>query len=225
MIPIGDNRVKVSAPILTWTLIALNCIVYLWDRQGHLFGGNFVFADLAIRNREVIEALRSEDRFALTTLFTAMFLHGSLLHLLGNMLFLLVFGSSVEAALGPWRYTLYYLFWGVVAALAQIWVDPSSVVPTVGASGAIGGVLGAYFLLFPASKIEILIPILAFLSFEVSAWIVLGLWFLYQIFIPQEGVANWAHAGGFLAGMVTVLIMGGRAAILKGREREFEYEF
>jgi membrane associated rhomboid family serine protease len=83
-------------------------------------------------------------------------------------------------------------------------------------------VLGAYFLIFPASKVEILVPILAFLSFELSAWIVLGLWFLYQIFIPQDGVANWAHVGGFLAGMITVLVMGGRSTILKGREREFE---
>ncbi len=223
MIPIGDNRVRRTVPVVTWTLVALNAIIFLWDRQGHLFGGNVVFADLVMRPKEVVDALhRGYDHFPIATIFTAMFLHGNLLHIVGNMIFLLVFGSSVEAAVGPGRYALYYLFWGVIAAATHIYIDPTSAIPTLGASGAIGGVLGAYFLLFPASKVEILVPVLAFLSFELRAWIVLGAWFLYQIFIPQDGVATWAHAGGFLAGMVTVLIMGGRAAVLKGREAEFE---
>ncbi len=223
MIPIGDNRIKRTIPAVTWTLVALNVIIFLWDRQGHLFGGNIVFADLVMRPREVVAAFyHGQDHFPLTTIFTAMFLHGNLLHVTGNMIFLLVFGSSVEAAVGSWRYAIYYLFWGVFAAATHIYIDPTSTIPTLGASGAIGGVLGAYFLIFPASKVEILVPILAFLSFELSAWIVLGLWFLYQIFVPQDGVANWAHVGGFLAGMITVLVMGGRSTILKGREREFE---
>jgi membrane associated rhomboid family serine protease len=98
-------------------------------------------------------------------------------------------------------------------------------VPVLGASGAIGGVLGCYFLLFPGNRIEIFVPLLLFLTFELPAWILLGLWFVYQIAIPQQGVANWAHAGGFLAGMLTVLIVGGRQAILRGRESEFEYDF
>jgi len=226
MIPIGDNRVRKTVPVVTWTLIALNVIIFLWDRQGHVFGGSVVFADLVMRPNEVVDSLkRGFDHFPLATVFTAMFLHGNLVHLIGNMIFLMVFGASVEAAVGAGRYGLYYLFWGVVATATHIFVDPTSTVPTLGASGAIGGVLGAYFLLFPASKVEILVPVLAFLSFEVSAWIVLGLWFLYQIFMPQEGVANWAHAGGFLAGMLTVLIMGGRAAVLKGRELEFADEY
>jgi membrane associated rhomboid family serine protease len=177
-----------------------------------------------MRPNEVVAALsgRSTDHFPLVTIFTSIFLHGSVWHLVGNMLFLLVFGIGVETALGPARYALYYLFWGVVAAAAHIYVDPTSTVPTLGASGAIGGVLGCYFLLFPGNKIEIFVPVLAFISFMVSAWVVLGLWFLYQIFIPQNGVANWAHAGGFLAGMLTVLIMGGRSAVLKGKEASFE---
>lgn len=224
MIPIGDNRVRQRVPLVTWTLIAINALIFLWDRNGHLFGGSVTFADLAMRPHEVLLALKGGDRFSLVTVFTSMFLHGSLIHIVGNMVFLLVFGPAVETAIGAWRYALYYLAWGFVATAAHIFVDPASNIPTLGASGAIGGVLGAYFLLFPASKVEILIPLLAFLSFEVAAWIVLGLWFAYQIFIPQEGVANWAHAGGFLAGMVTVLVMGGRAKLLKGREGEFEDE-
>jgi membrane associated rhomboid family serine protease len=91
---------------------------------------------------------------------------------------------------------------------------PTSNVPTIGASGAIGGVLGAYFLMFPTSRIKILVPILL-QAFQVSAWILLGLWFLWQILIPQAGIANWAHAGGFLAGMLTVLVMRSRRAVFQ----------
>lgn len=224
MFPIRDNALRQGLPIVTWTLAFLNVAIFLWDRQGHLFGQSIVFADLTMRPRSVVMAVMGAgDRFALVTVFTSMFLHANIGHIVGNMIFLLVFGAGIEEAIGGLRFALYYLAWGVVAASAQIWVDPHSIVPTLGASGAIGGILGSYFLLFPGNKIEIVIPILAFLSFEVSAWILLGLWFLYQIFLPQDGVANWAHAGGFLAGMMTVLIMGGRSTILKDRPAEFDY--
>lgn len=210
--------------MVTWALILLNVAIYLWDRQGSLLGPNVVFADLTMRPHEVIEAIRGYgDRFPLVTIFTSMFLHANLMHIAGNMLFLMVFGAGVEEAIGSVRYALYYLAWGVAAAAAQIYVDPGSTVQTLGASGAIGGVLGAYFFLFPGNKIEILLPILAFWSIEVSAWVLLGLWFLWQIFAPQEGVANWAHIGGFLAGMLTVLILGGRTAVLAGRYNEYDF--
>jgi membrane associated rhomboid family serine protease len=226
MIPIRDNQISRNVPLVTWTLIALNCLIFLWDRQWHLFGDSQTFAGLVMRPNEVVAAVKrtSGDSFPLVTVFTSMFLHGNMWHLVGNMLFLLVFGINVEAALGAARYSLYYLFWGIVAAMAHIYVEPASSIPTLGASGAIGGVLGCYFLLFPGNKIEFVVPILAFISFMVSAWVVLGLWFLYQIFVPQNGVANWAHAGGFLAGMLTVLIMGGRAVVLRGKENEFELD-
>lgn len=226
MIPIRDNRVTTSAPVVTLTLIALNVIVFLWDRHGHLTAPSTTFADLAMRPRDVVEAAKlPSPGFALVTVLTSMFMHGNLVHIVGNMLFLLVFGPAIEAALGSPRYALYYLSWGVVAAATHIFVGPQSQVPVVGASGAIGGVLGAYFLLFPGNKIELFVPILVFLTFELPAWVLLGLWFVYQIAVPQQGVANWAHAGGFLAGMLTVLVMGGRAAILRGREHEFEYDY
>ncbi len=223
MIPIRDNQKGLALPVVTYTLIGLNILIYLWDRQLSLFGQSVTFADLGMRPRDVVDALtmQSADRFPLVTIFTAMFLHGSLVHLVGNLLYLVVFGTSVEAALGGWRYALYYLFWGMVASAAQIFVDPASAVPTIGASGAIGGVLGAYFLLFPTNKIEIIIPFMP-IPFVVSAWVLLGTWFLYQLLIKQPGVATWAHAGGFMAGMATVLIMGGRSTVLKGREKEFE---
>lgn len=214
MVPVRADRKSENLPLVTYTLIALNIIVFLWDRQGHLFAGNLNFADLAMQPRLVVHAIRSADKLPLITVFTSMFLHANLTHLFGNMLFLWVFGTAIENALGPVRFTIYYLAWGIFAAFTDIWVAPGSITPTLGASGAIGGVLGSYFLLFPSSKIEIIVPILAFLAFEVSAWILLGFWFLYQIFAPQEGVANWAHVGGFLAGMITVLILGGRRAVL-----------
>jgi membrane associated rhomboid family serine protease len=215
VIPLRTDRLHKGAPAVTWALVMLNVLIYVWDREGRVFGSSVVFADLAMRPREVLAAIngQAENNLPLVTIFTSMFLHGSLWHLLGNLVFLIVFGRAVEDAIGSTRFTIYYLFWGVAAALAQSYVMPYSSVPMLGASGAIGGVLGAYLLLFPNSEIEILVPILL-QSFDVKAWVLLGLWFVWQIVIPQEGVANWAHAGGFLAGMVTILVMGGRRAIL-----------
>ena len=222
MIPLRDNQKRESVPLVTYTLVALNLIVYLWDRQGHVVGNSVVFADLAMRPNEVVGSLRSiyhfepgAYMFPIVTPFTSMFLHGGFTHILGNMIFLIVFGAGVEEGIGSVRYALYYLAWGLAAAFTQVYVDPSSPVPTLGASGAIGGVLGAYFLLFPGNKIQVYVPMFLILSFEISAWVLLGMWFIWQILVPVPGVANWAHAGGFLAGMLTVLVMGGRSAILK----------
>ena len=225
MIPLRDNQINPRTHLVTWTLVALNVLIYLWDRGGHIGGPSIVFADLAMRPADVIDTLRGGDPFSIVTVFTSMFLHGSTMHLVGNMLFLATFGHSVENALGPLRYALYYLFWGVVAGAAHIYVHPGSPVPTVGASGAIGGVLGAYFLLFPSNKVEVWVPLLAFITLVLSAWVLLGVWFLWQILFPQTGVANWAHVGGFMAGMATVLVMGGRERVLRGRTLEIDHEF
>jgi len=225
VIPLGDDQVKTRAPLVVWTLIGLNVLIYLWDRHGSLFGPSITFADLTMTPHEVVQAMRGQgDVFALATIFTSMFLHASLMHIVGNMIFLAVFGAAVEEALGSVRFAFYYLAWGVAAAAAQIWVDPNTLIPTLGASGAIGGVMGAYLLMFPTSKIEIYVPILVFLSFEVSAWVLLGLWFIYQIWAPQQGVANWAHVGGFLAGMLTVLVLGGSQNILKNRPVSYPHQ-
>lgn len=217
MIPIRDNLESRERPILTWTLIGLNILVFLWDREWSFFGQNIVFVDLAMRPQEVLRAITGTgDPLELGKVFTSMFLHGTVLHLVGNMLFLLAFGTNVETAMGGLRFALYYLFWGLVAAGAHIFVHPDSQIPTLGASGAIGGVLGCYFLLFPGNKVQVIIPPMIFLVFALPAWILLGAWFVWQIAFPAAGVANWAHAGGFLAGMVTVLVLGGRAKVLSG---------
>jgi len=200
-------------PIVTYTLIGLNVLIFLWDRDGHIFGQRSQFVDLALKPSQIVAAVRGTgDRSALTSIFTSMFLHGNLGHLFANMLFLFTFGEAIEEALGPVKYAFYYLFWGIFAAAAHVAVLPHSYVPMVGASGAIGGILGCFFLLFPTNKVSVFF---LFFSVDVAAWILLGLWFLSQIFMPGSGVANWAHVGGFLAGMLTVLVLGGREKVLK----------
>lgn len=226
MIPVGDSKFSREATYVTWTLVGLNALVYLWDRGGSFFGPSVAFADLSMRPKEVVDALRGAgDPFDLGKLFTAMFLHGSFVHIVGNLLFLMTFGPNVEAALGSARFALYYIFWGVIAFAAQIFVAPHSEGAVLGASGAIGGVLGAYFLLFPANKVRVLIPPFVWWTFDISAFILLGLWFIVQILFPQDGVATWAHAGGFMGGMFTVLVLGGRGKLLAGTKFEQYEEF
>lgn len=219
MIPIRDNLLSGERPYVTWTLLGLNVLVFLWDRDGSLFRSGVAFADLAMRPSEVMLAIsRAGDPAELGKAFTSMFMHAHLAHLIGNLLFLQAFGPSVEAAIGGPRFALYYIFWGLFASACHIFVAPDSVVPVLGASGAIGGVLGAYFLLFPGSKVTVIVPPLFWWAFSVYAWILLGLWFVLQLVLPREGVANWAHAGGFMAGMATVQVLGGRMKVLRKSE-------
>ncbi|MCU0315623.1 MAG: rhomboid family intramembrane serine protease [Fimbriimonadaceae bacterium] len=226
MIPIRDNLLSREVPVVTLTLIGLNVLIYLWDRNGSLLGESQAFADLAMRPAEVVLAFTpAGDPVALGKIFTSMFLHGSLAHIIGNVLFLQAFGPGVERALGGARFTLYYLVWGFLAAGAHVFVDPRSVVPTLGASGAIGGVLGAYFLTFPGSKMKVVVPPLFFLPFNLPSWLLLALWFVFQIAFPQPGVANWAHAGGFMAGMATILFLGGRQKVTRHLKLEEDENF
>lgn len=154
----------------------------------------------------------------LTPLF-AMFLHGGWLHVIGNMLYLYIFGDNVEDILGHGRYLAFYLLCGVASFLVQILFQPGSMVPNVGASGAIAGVLGAYILLFPRARVVTLLPLFIFFTVvEIPAYIFLGIWFLIQFFSGAAslgrtsalsgGVAWWAHIGGFLVGMLLLKLMG-----------------
>jgi membrane associated rhomboid family serine protease len=227
MFPVRDNMVTRERAYVTWTLVLLNVAIYVWDRGGHVFGPGVAFADLAATPIEVVTAIRGEagDVTELGKLYTSMFLHGNLPHLLGNVLFLAVFGPHLEVAFGGLRFAVYYLSWGLVAAAAHIFVDPRSEAAFLGASGAIGGVLGAYFLTFPGSRVKIVIAPIVWTTFTVSSWLLLGLWFLAQIFVPQPGVATWAHAGGFMAGMATVLVLGGRKVVLKDAPLGLDADF
>src|SRR6266545_4908058 len=158
----------------------------------------------------------SYDKVPVLSVLYAMFLHGSWLHLLGNMLFLWVFGNNVEDRLGRIRYLLFYLLCGYVATYGFAFADPNSTTTLVGASGAIAGVLGAYLLMFPRARVTSLIPFLFFLPARFPAWLVLGSWFLLQWFYATggsvgsgAGVAYLAHVVGFIAGIVLIILFGG----------------
>jgi membrane associated rhomboid family serine protease len=145
-------------------------------------------------------------------LFTSMFLHGSWLHLLGNMWFLWIFGNNIEDSMGRVRFILFYLLCGIAAAAGQVWTSPGSAIPMVGASGAISGVMGAYLILFPKVRVYAMVPIGFFLtSIAMPAWVMLGYWFFIQFASgllaagrDMGGVAFWAHVGGFVAGVVLI---------------------
>ena len=161
----------------------------------------------------------------LLTPVTSMFLHGGWGHLLGNCLFLWVFGNNVEDSMGHLRFVVFYLLCGLTAAAAHVLVDPASPIPTVGASGAISGVLGAYLVLYPRVHVKLLVPIIFFITIvRVRAWVVLVLWFVYQLLagLPQlmaldpevsGGVAVWAHVGGFVAGAALVKLFEDRSLV------------
>jgi len=153
------------------------------------------------------------------SVFTSMFLHGGLLHIAGNMLYLWIFGNNVEDAMGHVRFIIFYLLSGLAASFSHIFSDAGSVIPSIGASGAISGVLGAYLLLFPHARLLVFIPLGFFSRFlYVPAWIALGFWFVLQIVSGSltssqqgGGVAWWAHIGGFVAGLALVALFKKRA--------------
>ncbi|MFD2174572.1 rhomboid family intramembrane serine protease [Rhodobacter lacus] len=203
MFPIRDHNPSNRTPWVTWTLIALNCLVYLltadWGGQMRgLWAWGALYPDAVTHG------------FYLHGLFTYMFLHAGLMHIGGNMLFLWVFGDNLEDQLGPLGFLLFYLAGGLAAAGAQIALDPWSPVPMVGASGAIAAVMGGYLLMFPRARVDILvILIIVYKIFTIRAWIVLGFWFGLQLLnslgASSDGVAYIAHIGGFLAGLAMVL--------------------
>jgi membrane associated rhomboid family serine protease len=208
MFPIRDHNPSGRTPYVTYVLMAANVAIFL-SYVGIMQDAralNTFWYDWAI-----IPA-RISDGEAYHTLVSSMFLHGGYMHLAGNMLFLWIFGDNVEDELGHWRYLAFYIAAGVAAALAQYIVDPGSMIPTVGASGAIAGVMGAYLLLFPKAKVDILLIFIVFFRIlPIPAWIMLAVWFAMQ-FVggigtdPESGgVAYWAHAGGFAAGLLMVL--------------------
>jgi len=202
VIPLRDVIPTRSTPVVTITLIVINTLVFLYQWSlGQRAGTAFIF-DWGLIPAD----------FTWPTVFTSMFLHGGLLHAGGNMLYLWIFGDNVEDRLGRVRFVAFYLLCGVAAALAQTYISPASRVPMVGASGAIAGVMGAYFVMYPHSRIVTLIPIIFIQIVEVPAIFFLGIWFLMQFLsgvgsITQVqagsgGVAFWAHIAGFATGVV-----------------------
>lgn len=210
MIPLADTFYVRGRSIITWTLVSLNVIVYLWDRMWNPANPSIVFADLGIEpDKILIEFSKGHYMPAILSLFTGMFIHANILHILGNMIYLVVFGKTVETILGSVRYVLLYLIGGFIASLVYIFIFPSSTIPMIGASGAISAVMGAYIVLNPKGRVIMIILPIFFLPLSVPAWFMLGLWFLMQVFMPIPGVATWAHVGGFFAGALAVMLLGG----------------
>ncbi len=207
MIPLRDVIPSRTTPYVTVGIIALNVLAF-WYQLSFSRGDLQVF----VRTYGVVPA-----EFAWPTLVTSMFLHGGWFHIIGNMWFLWIFGDNVEDRLGHGRYLFFYLLCGVLAGIAQTLVNPDSYVPTIGASGAVAGMMGAYFVLYPRSRVLTLIPLFIFIEIiEIPAVFFLGFWFLMQLFSgagsiahttgSQGGIAFWAHVAGFAAGAGGVFI-------------------
>lgn len=213
MFPIRDDNPTRRTPYVTIGIIFTCILVFLWELS--LIG----------RSEELITAFSfvpaslfggpPSNQIPLIpstlTIITSMFLHGGLMHLLGNMLYLWIFGNNVEDAMGHGRFIVFYLLTGIIASLAHALPDPTSTIPTLGASGAISGVLGAYLLLYPKARVQVLVTLGFFIKLIfLPAGLVLGFWFILQVLtsalggLSSEGVAWGAHIGGFIAGMILI---------------------
>jgi len=209
MFPLRDHNPSERTPYVTWALIAINIAVFLsyfpsiGDEERVLMS---FYSDWALVPRLVSQGDQTY------TIFTSMFLHAGWLHLAGNMLFLYIFGDNLEDAMGHVGYLIFYLASGVAAAFGQMLADPASPVPMVGASGAIAGVMGGYLLLFPHARVDLVLILFVIVKvITIPAWLLLGLWFALQLAngtvtaAAGGGVAYWAHAGGFVAGVMLTL--------------------
>ncbi|HXH28640.1 MAG TPA: rhomboid family intramembrane serine protease, partial [Candidatus Polarisedimenticolia bacterium] len=209
MIPLRDDNPTRTVPLITIALVAINAGLFVWEmllpgpRQAALLA-RLSIVPAAIAHASPLDPPALLHQVA--TLFTAMFLHGSLLHVAGNMLYLWIFGNNIEDVMGHARFLAFYLICGLTGSLAQVAASPASTVPLLGASGAIAGVLGAYLVMFPAARVETLIFLFVFARVvPIPAVIVLGVWLLIQIVnagrVAPGGVAWFAHLGGFGAGL------------------------
>lgn len=220
MLPLRDDNPRRTVPFVTYTLVVLNVLAFLWELSlgpaldRALFGIAFIPARFWIPGNWVAD---------LMTIVISMFLHGGLMHIGSNMLYLWIFGDNIEDRLGHGRFLLFYLACGFLATYAHALFSPGSRIPAIGASGAIAGVLGGYLLLYPHARVMTLIPIFFFITIrEVPAVFILGFWFVLQLFsgvgslgVPDAqdmgGVAYFAHIGGFVAGLALIGLFGGFA--------------
>ncbi len=231
MIPLSDDTPRFSTPFITYFIIALNTVVFLFElsvgEQSHRALNSLMY-QFGVVPVHFERALAGSPAFSFAGLFlpllSSMFLHASWLHLIGNMWFLWIFGDNIEDHLGHFTYLLFYLVSGFAAAVAHILLNVRSNVPSVGASGAIAGVMGAYFVLYPRARVLMWFPPIFF--FHLPAWLVLGYWFLMQFLSGAAtsiaetsqggGIAFWAHVGGFTAGVILI-------KLLPERPRRYRY--
>jgi membrane associated rhomboid family serine protease len=217
MFPIRDDQPRYSTPYVNWFLIGLNLFIFLFEVTLDRASLKVLFDQFAVVPANISAFATGSSHYGLlqvvVPLFTSMFLHEGWMHVLGNMWFLYIFGDNIEDYLGHFRYLVFYLLCGLIADAAQIAIYPHSRIGMVGASGAIAGVLGAYFLLYPRARVLTWFFVFVF---YIPAWVMLGYWFVLQFLSGAEslsvaharrdvgGVAFWAHIGGFVAGLVLV---------------------
>jgi len=234
MFPLRDENPTELFPFVTILLIATNVLVWLLVQGGgvaepflsSLCAYGAIPAEItgAVGPGDTVslgEASCMIGGYSWTTLVTSMFMHGGWMHLIGNMWFLWVFGNNIEDSMGHLRYAVFYLLCGILAALTHVFIDPSSTIPTVGASGAISGIMGGYIVLYPKVRVYTLIFLVVYVRvIPMSALAVLGLWFAIQLFSGLAsgagaggGVAFWAHVGGFVAGVVLVKLFAKRKLV------------
>ncbi|MCK6529266.1 rhomboid family intramembrane serine protease [Myxococcota bacterium] len=221
MIPLYDNVPTRRPPFVLWALVAINALVFLLELSLGEQGLQAFVETWGVVPREIALPVREgrPDPGEWVTLVTSQFLHGGWFHVIGNMLFLWVFGDNVEDRLGHLRFLAFYLAGGVAAGIAQVALAPASPIPMVGASGAVAAVLGTYLLLHPHARVRTLVPIFFIIRIiDVPAIVFLGYWFLIQLLsgsialtsnadVSQGGVAFWAHVGGFVYGVVVGLAL------------------
>ena len=210
MIPLKDDNPTSEKPIVTYSIIFLCVIVFLIQlssqsyKTGQLFYSYGLIPSVLMGHKQLPMDLYAIP--AVATIFSSMFMHGGFMHIIGNMLYMWIFADNIEDDLGPLKFTIFYLLTGVGAAMTQVLIDTNSQIPMVGASGAIGGVLGAYLINHPKARVLVLIPFGFFSQLiKIKALYVLGFWFILQFISQGGGVAYAAHIGGFVSGMILIL--------------------
>jgi membrane associated rhomboid family serine protease len=232
VIPISDEHTTIRTPVMTYAIITLNVLVWFYF-EGAGFNESQLAASVcnfglvpgelthlarlgtAVPLGNGMACIVDNESINILTPITSLFLHGSWMHLLGNMLYFWVFGNNIEDSMGSGRFLLFYLICGLAASAAHVLVQPASPIPTVGASGAISGIMGAYLILYPTVRVRMYFP--PIFIFRIRAWLVLILWFVLQLLnaLPEagsmrpevsSGVAFWAHVGGFVTGLLLVKV-------------------
>ena len=222
MIPLKDDNPTSNRPVVTYFIIGLCIIIFLIQlssqsyKTGELFYSYGLIPSVLMGNNEL-----PIDLYAIPgwlTIFTSMFMHGGFMHLIGNMLYMWIFADNIEDNLGPKKFLVFYILSGVGAAMTQVFMDTNSQIPMVGASGAIGGILGAYLINHPNAKVLVLIPFGFFSQLiKIKALYVLGFWFVLQFISSGGGIAYAAHIGGFISGIILILFFNKKKSkIIKG---------
>ena len=207
MIPIYDDNPALGKPILVVGIIALCVIIWFWQSGLGYQANNQMIISYGLTPAAFLGKMeQAGPLISIFTLFTSMFMHGGFMHLIGNMLYMWIFADNIEDNLGPSKFLIFYLLAGIGAAMTQVLMDTQSQIPMVGASGAIGGVLGAYLINHPNARVLVLIPFGFFSQLiKIRALYVLGFWFILQFISSGGGVAYAAHIGGFVSGMILIL--------------------